>query len=256
MMRGSMKPVPLALALFILLTPPAVSAAPSPFDSPLRTVRVPLPKDADNPQAKPKVTCAYYPGFMVKEVDLGEVGAAQLSILSTLGSASKPPCRRENLPGEHVVSPDDWSGYFDGTKGDYVVFTADDGWNGGMGFAVFSARTGRKLFDDALLGPFRLVSEGPNGLILRYRRVYAAKCSLRADLAGCWRQVTRDTSLSGPAPDCGAAYAREARRTPKFARQVRDDPTVVDYEVEATIIAGKSAIKPVAGKAAACRPAD
>jgi hypothetical protein len=252
-----MKPVPLALAMAVLSAPFAAgAAAPSPFDSPLKIARVPLPKDPDNPPAKPKVTCAYYPRFMVKEVDLGEIGAAQLSVLPIPDRAAKTPCRRDNSAGELVVSPDDWTGYFDGVKGDYVVFTAEDGWNGGLGFAVISARSGKKLFDDALLGQFRLVAAGPNGLTLRYRRVYAAKCSLRADAAGCWRQIVRDTGLSGPAPDCNAAYAREARRTPKFARQVRDDPTVVDYDAEALVGAGTKTIKPLSGKAPDCRPAD
>jgi hypothetical protein len=249
-----MKPVPLTLALIALSN--TAAAAPSLFDAPLKTVRIALPKDPDNPKAKPKVTCAYYPRFMIKEVDLGEIGAAQLSIQPTADRGTRTPCRRDNLSGELVVAPDDWTGYFDGVKGDYAVFTAEDGWNGGMGFVVIGARTGKKLFDDALVGSFRRISDGPGGLTLRYRRVYAAKCSLRADAVGCWRRIVRDTGLSGPPPDCGAAYAREARRTPKFARQVRDDPTVVEYDAEALVGTGRKSISPLAGKAPVCRPAD
>lgn len=251
-----MRPVPLALAMLALTAGQAGAATPSPFDTPLKILRTPLPKDPDNPQARPKVTCAYYPRFMVKEVDRGEEGAFQLSILPTPGGPGQTTCRRENAPGERVVSPDEWTGYFDGVKGDYVIFTADDGWNGGLGFAVVDPKTGKKLFDDALLGEFRDVSAGPSGLVLKYRRVYAAKCSLRADAGGCWRQIVHDTSLSGPAPDCAAAYDREARRTPKFARQVRDDPTVVNYAAEAVVGRAGATIKPAPGKAADCRPAD
>jgi hypothetical protein len=48
---------------------------------------------------------------------------------------------------------------------------------------------------------------------------------------------------------------REAHRTPKFARQVRDDPTIVDYDVEARVD-GKGVALHAVGGAAACRPAE
>lgn len=229
------------------------AAAPSPYDPPLKTVRVALPKDPDNPQSKPKVICAYFRGFMVKEVDLGEEGADQLSIVPGAGAQA---CRRENVAAERVVSPKDWSGYFEGAKGGFVVFSGDDGWNGGMGFAVVDAGSGRKLFDDAYKARMAALSAGPSSLKLRYRRVYAAKCSLQADPAGCWRQVRQATGLSGAAPDCAAAYAKEARRTPKFAKEVRSDPTVFDYDAEAVVDARGATIHPTTSQAAACRPAD
>ncbi|HEX4179370.1 MAG TPA: hypothetical protein VHY32_01130 [Caulobacteraceae bacterium] len=229
------------------------SVAAGPFDAPLRTVRSPLQRDPDNPQARPKLTCAYFPGFMVKQVDLGEEGAAQLSILPTPAAA----CRRANAPGEMVISPTDWTGYFDGVRGGYVLFTAEDGWNGGMGFAVFDAGTGHKVFEDAVKTQFRSLEASPGGLILHYRRTYAAKCSLNTDPSGCWRAIQRDTGLTGASPpDCAAAYAKEARRTPKQAPQVRTDPTVVDYEVVATIQNSHGAIRTAPGAAPTCRPAD
>lgn len=227
------------------------SVAAGPFDAPLRTVRSPLQRDPDNPQARPKLTCAYFPGFMVKQVDLGEEGAAQLSILPTPAAA----CRRANAPGEMVISPTDWTGYFDGVRGGYVLFTAEDGWNGGMGFAVFDARTGAKLFDDAAKGEFRAMVAAPDSLTLRYRRVFAAKCSVAAS-ASCWKQIEADTGLSAAPPPCAAAYAHEARRTPKLAKEVRNDPTVVEYDIVATVGAPNLAIRPATGRAAACAPAE
>jgi hypothetical protein len=248
-----MKLLPL-LAAMLAGSALAAGAAVSPYDVPLKTVRVALPRDKDNPQAKPNVTCVYLRGFMVKQVDLGEVDAEQLSI--TPAPAGKlPACQRANGPSERVVSPDAWSGYFEGARGGYVVFSAGDGWNGGMGFAVIDAGSGRKLFDDAYKTRMAGVSADPSSLTLAYRRVYAAKCSLQADAAGCWRQIKQATGLSGMAPDCSAAYVREARRTPKFAREVKADPTVVDYDVTVRIDAKGGVIRP-RGAAAACRPAE
>jgi len=230
----------------------AGAAAPSPFDKPQQVVRRPLPRDPSNPQARPRVSCFYFARLMVKEVDLGEKGAEQLSLLPLDGTASKPDCRRDNAANERVVR--DWSGYFKGVKGDYVFFDADDGWNAGVGFAVFAA-DGRKLFEDVAKGRMT-VALGAHGLELGYRRVYGAPCSLAADAAGCWQRIRGDTGLAGDQPpDCAAAYERERRRTPQFSRELLDDPTIVDYDVAASIGAGGATTRPRNGKALACRPA-
>jgi len=242
--------------LSVLIALPAQSAAP-PFDKPLKTVRIPLPRDPDNPQARSRLSCFYFPQFMVKEIDLGEVGADQLSIIPAPGGSSSLACRRENIPSEQVIAARDWSGYFEGAKGGYAIFDAEDGWNGGVGFAVYDARTGKKLFDDAFKTRLRSLEVDLSGLTMRYLRVFAAKCSLAADAAGCWGQIMQQTSLSAAAPpDCAALYAREAKRTPKFAARVRTDPTIVDYDVRVVIRAGVATITPVSTKAAACRPSD
>jgi len=246
--------------VWLAVLAPAIAdaaAASSPFDAPLKVVRVPLPRDPGIPKSRPKISCFYYPRFMVKEIDLGEVGAEQLSILPTPGGSAKTECRQANSPGEHVVDPKNWSGYVEGVKGDYVIFSADDGWNGGMGFAVYGAASGKKLFDDAVKSRLQSLAATPTSLTLRYLRTYSAKCSIDADAAGCWRQIRQATGLSSAAPpDCAALYAREARRTPKDAAQVRADPTVIDYPVTVMIQAGGATIAAASGKAAGCRPAD
>ena len=229
--------------------------APSLFDPPVKVVRVPLPRDPDNPGAKARVSCFYFPGFMVKEVDLGEVGAESLSI-TPAGGGRTPACRRPPSAQERVIPGADWSGYFDGVKGGYVFFSADDGWNGGMGFAVFRAADARKLFDDAAKTGFRSVRATPTGLALTYTRVYAAPCSLSDPSAGCWARIKQATGLAGAAPDCAAAYAREQKRTPAIAKQVLKDPTVIDYDVRLTVQGAAKTITPVTGNAITCRPAD
>jgi hypothetical protein len=241
-----------SVVLGSLAAAPAAGAASSLFDKPMKVVRVPLPRDPENPQAKARVSCFYYPHVMVKEIDLGEKGAEQLSIVPGAGGA--PACRREKADGETVLA--DWSGYFNGVKGDYVFFDADDGWNDGMGFAIFAAADGKKLFEDAAK-KLRAVELTPAGITLRYLRVYGATCSLAADKAGCWAQIKRDTDLVGASPpDCAAAYAREQKRIPAMAQRALADPTVIDYEATVTLAADAKKITPVSGKALACRPAD
>ena len=137
-----------------------------------------------------------------------------------------------------------------------MFFDADDGWNEGLGFAIFAAPGGKKLFED-VAKKLHAVEATPGGITLRYLRVYGATCSLAADKAGCWAQIQRDTSLAGASPpDCAAAYEREARRTPAVAQQALADPTVIDYEAAAALTADASKITPVSGKALACRPAE
>ena len=75
----------------------AVSAAANAadvFDKPLDKNVVKLPTDPDNPQNKPKRSCFYYPGFMAKEVDLGEVGAETLSVTPIAKGGQNPPAMR------------------------------------------------------------------------------------------------------------------------------------------------------------------
>ncbi len=232
------------------------SAAAGLFDAPGKLVRLPLAADPANPQAKAQLSCFYYPHFMVKEVDLGELGSEQLSIIPIASGQKKPACRRENAPEEKIVSPDNWSGYFWGVKGGYVFFSAEDGWNGGMGFAVFTAVDVKKILEDAAKTwrSIQLIPAG--GITMRYQRVYEAACSLLADGETCWQQIEQDTALSAAAPDCTATYAAEQARTPAFATQVLGDPTVFDYDVSVAIVAGAVKKTPVSNKVLNCRPAD
>jgi hypothetical protein len=234
----------------------AAGAASSLYDKPVKMLRVKLPPDPENPQARARVSCFYFARFMVKEVDLGEVGAEQLSILPLAGGPETAPCQRENAAAERVIDPRDWSGYFDGVKGDYVFFSADDGWNDGVGFAVFGAGDGKKLFEDVARKGFHAITTIPAGLSLRYERVYGASCSLAEDKAGCWEKIRAETGLAGAPPDCLKAYQREQERVPKFAAETLKDPTIIDYEAAVVLEGGAKNVTPVSGKALRCRPAE
>ena len=232
----------------------SASTASSLFDKPLKTVRVPLPRDPDNPQSKAELSCAYYPRFVVKQIDLGEEGAYQLSIIPLSGQ-EQPACRKDNATNEKVVSADDWTGYFDGVKGNYVFFDAEDGWNDGMGFAVFTPEA-KKIYDD-VAKKWSSAEVTPTGVALRYERVFGAKCSLQVDQATCWSQIKQATGLADATPpDCRAAYVKEQNRVPKFAKQTLSDPTIIDYDVSVTIDGTTQKTKAVTGKALRCRPAE
>jgi hypothetical protein len=250
-----------SLALCAAATLPAAAKdAPAVLQKPLATTRLPLPHDPDNPQGKALLTCFYFPGLMVKQVDLGEVGAEQVSFVAVPPGGAKVPCRRENAAGEMVINPADWAGYFKGVKGGYVFLDAADGWNGGLGFAIFSAADGRKLFDDTTT-TLRVIEPTATGLHLRYRRVYAAPCSLFADAAGCWQTILQETGMqeagiAAPAPpDCRESYRREQQRVPKFAEETAHDPTVIYYEVDLLLASDARKMTPLPGKIT-CKPAD
>src|SRR5690349_468164 len=86
----------------------AAIAAPKlsgPFDKPMSVKTQVVKATKDTPKAT--ITCSYFGKFMVKQVDEGEVGAAQLSIVPIADPKTKPACQRANATNEAVVKPDD-----------------------------------------------------------------------------------------------------------------------------------------------------
>ena len=251
-------------------------AASSAFDTPLSTKKVTLPP-ANKDGAKTKLTCSYYPHFMVKQVDEGEVGAAQLSIVPVVAGAPKPACQRKNLPSEKVVNPNDWTGYVKGAKGDYVLFDADDGVNGGLGFAVVAAGNAKKLFEDSAVGNLHSLALEGNVLTLRYKRSFAGSCSVPHDGAPCWTKIAAATGQgSAPQPDCAAGYLKAKNEMAKGrceaqkksgaaclatalkeldAQRWNEAPSVIVYEVETVLRPGQSSTKPLGG-GLSCHPSD
>ncbi|RFB96425.1 hypothetical protein B5K08_08620 [Rhizobium leguminosarum bv. trifolii] len=217
------------------------------FDKPIKVDVVTLPKDELNPDAKPKITCSRYPAFMVKEVDLGEVGAEKLALL-----AADAPCERTS-ERERVIA-DDTAGYLMGVSGGFVFFRAADGWNGGLPFVVYDAATGERLLDDSLDGDdFAAIRSGKGELTLDFRRVYTASCSLYPGRA-CVKTIAADIGLS-QLPDCTAAYKAEIKRSPDHAGEIEKLPSVIVYPVELTYAAGDTSRRALEGTTA-CRVPD
>ena len=192
------------------------------FDKPLAKTVVdlgPSPFYRASQHVRDKLTCYYYPTFTVKEYDRGQKGADWLSIVRSAQAA----CTRRHRDDEKVYMSPDWSGYFRGVKGRLVFFDAPDGEDGGMPFAVFEVRTGRKLFEDSSLldyyqkklhikNAFRITS-GPDQIPqLTYLRVVRAGCDLKTEQAVCWNKVRAEFGITPTnMPDC-SGYEQAAGR--------------------------------------------
>jgi len=246
-------------------------AWPAGFDKPLAKRIVDLGPSQLSPQSRAKVTCYWFPKFMIKEVDLGEKGASRLAIVHGT-KKSVPDCSRLREKGEIAVNPDDWSGYFKGVKGDLVFFDADDGWNGGVGFAVYDAKTGSKIFDDVALGDLEF-SDTPTKTkndaetTVRYIRLVDGGCVVPKEAGDCWDKIQQRFALHrAAAPDCKAGYESSAQALAKgrcqaqnsdnpeclakeialARKQTGDANSMIAYSVEAVFSANPT-VKPVAG---------
>lgn len=169
------------------------------FDKPSKKSVVDFGLSPYNPPSqhiRKKLTCYYYSTFTVKEYDEGQEGAEWLSVVPSAHAA----CTRTHRKDERVYVYPEWSGYFWGAKGGVVLFGAPDGENGGVPFAAFDVRTGRKLFSDSSIleyyqqklhieNAFRISSVADQVPRLAYFRVVAAGCDLRTAKADCWKRV-------------------------------------------------------------------
>jgi hypothetical protein len=251
---------------------PARAAADSVFDQPQDKKEQVFPETKDS--NKTTLTCLYYPAFMVKQIDEGEIGAYELAIIP--GDRGKPPCQRDKIAGEHAVDPKDWSGYFKGVKGAYVLFDADDGVNDALGFAVFDTNA-EKLFEDSAKGDIEAAALDGGRLALRYVRSFAGDCSVLKGGDGCWNRIAAAAGIDAAAkPDCAAGYAAakkalaqgrcEADSKPLAAcmpaalkeidrQKWNDAPSVVLYQAETVIAGGRGTTKAL-GPATVCHPSD
>ena len=246
------------------------------YDQPIEVRRVPLKADPHNPQAKRNVTCFTYSHFVVKQVDLGEVGADRLSIIPA-APGKTPRCRQAKEPDEYVIPGDSWSGYFEGARSDYAFFVAADGTDGGLGFMVFDTAGRKKLFEDTAEKGIESIEVKDRTLRLRYQRVFASECSVVTDGAACQNIIAEKTGVSRESlSSCAGGYesAKEAmaksrceleapgdssciQRQLKLLNEQKWDsaPTVIVYEAEAVPGGQSPVIKPLS-PVLACRPSD
>jgi len=237
------------------------------FDKPLAIKTVDLGPSKASAGVRAQVKCYYFSGFMVKEVDLGEKGASRLAIIRN--TQTVPKCSQTQYKSEMVVNPDEWSGYFKGVKNGLVFFDGDDGVNGGMGFAVYDAQTGKKLFSDSAVGALSFLDRADKDVAIKYDRLIEAECVIHRAPSECWQKIRKDLGLATEAaPDCKAGYEKSAMELAKgrcqaqnstnaqciekeiaLARKQTDDsPSVIVYPVE-VIVGGPSAqIRPVGGE--------
>ena len=266
--------VPALLALLASATAAAAETPPSPvFDRPLASERV----DLGSGSGKRVLSCFYFPGLRVKQLDTGEVGAAELAILPRRDTRHIA-CRTRTEAGEIVIPADKWSGYFKGVKAGYVFFDAEDGTNGGLGFAVFDGHSGAKLFEDLAVGDIRSAEPVGGAIRLRYRRALPGACSVPRDGVTCWASIAAKIpgAETAAAPDCAAGYlkaktdmargrceAQNDKRPGCFAAEMKrldqqrwdDAPSVIGLDVEAEITGSRQSVKAL-GAAQSCWPSD
>jgi hypothetical protein len=179
------------------------------FDKPLQEKVIDLGRSqylmrSDNSHVK--LTCSYYPKFMVKQLDdPGNKGALWIAIVP-----SRPGhiagCTRRHAPEDMVFK--NWDGYFGGVKRDLVFLYDSDGTNGGIGFAAFDSKTEAKIFSDSVrLGgrfdelDFVYVSD--RQITLRYLRVVSGDCSVPKYASACWSKFQEQSGLRlAPIPTC------------------------------------------------------
>jgi hypothetical protein len=265
-----MLPIRLLLCVLALIS---FSSADS-FDTPLTKKTVDLGPSRSSPATRAKVSCYFFSSFMVKEVDLGEKGAARLSIVPVTKGAA-PVCMRAQGKAEKVISQKEWSGYFKGVKKDFVFFDADDGVNGGVGFAIYDAKTATKIFEDVALGSLEFSTSQEQPLSLRYTRVLDGECAVPKEKTACWERIQEKIgSGSLPMPDCEKGYEESAQNMAKgrcdaqstrefdclskeikIARQQWSDASsIIAYPV-AVVLDAHPVIQPMTG-ATKCWPAD
>jgi hypothetical protein len=181
--------------------PQTAQAVDEGFDTPIRKIVVdfgPSPYYRPAQHVRNTLTCFHYSTFTVKQYDEGQKGAEWLSIVPS-GDAA---CTRTHKEGEDVPT---W-GYFWGASGMYAFFSAPDGEDGGLSFAVFDVRTRRKVFEDSSVldhylktlhieNAFRITSRADQVPKLNYLRVVRAECSLRKEQADCWNKVRAEFGI-------------------------------------------------------------
>lgn len=246
----------------------------------MQTRRVVLGPSQSTPGEKKVVRCYTFAHVMVKEIDAGEVGDEQISLLPIASPADHPPCQAKNAANERVIPSDSWSGYFHGAKDDYVFLSADDGVNGGLGFSVYRGADPTSLFKDSVKFEhdrvrFQSIASDAAGLRLRYTRVYTAPCSVQTEGAACWARIAAETHLPAASPpDCAAGYLRAKqelatarceiahKKNAACIKQEMDgmkaddaSPSVIGYDADVLIQPAQTSIQPAEGPVA-CWPAD
>ena len=217
------------------------------FDRATRA-EVDVPAGETGFDAPGKLTCLRYPNFALKQLDLGEKGAAGLFIAPSNG-----PCKLDAAVDRKIS--DERAGYLWGAVGPFAFFRGADGWNGGMPFVVYDARSLAPLLEDVVAEKFDALTLVGEDLILRYRRTYRAECSLLADPQGCAKSIREQLGLAADRvlPDCRPAYQPAIEADPNAAKDIEAWPSVIDYPVERKLSPKGTMLKATEGDLA-CRP--
>lgn len=185
------------------------------FDVPLKKKVVDFGLSENNPPGwhtfRVKLYCFFYPRFVVKEYDNeGQKGAQWVAIVP-IQEGTAPACTRTHSTGERVFKWPEWSGYFNGVKGNLVFLNDPDGTDGGMPFTIYDFITGKRIFRDSAYdsgmwtqkpasSPFnhlRFSGTQDSDPTMTYLRVVEADCDLHTEKTACWEQIRKKFELKG-----------------------------------------------------------
>lgn len=203
---------PVRLALLVVAIVLGNSAASSvarteSFDIPVRKTIVNLgrsPYLMPNNPAQIQLSCFYYPGFMVKELNNPGLKGVRWVTITPVINEDRPACRLAHASTERFVAKEWWS--FEGAKGSLLFLSAADGDNnGGMPFRILDWKSGRKIFEDSVWwsGHLDFVPTSDGNMSLRYLRVVGGDCSVPKDGMSCWSKFRRHYGLAlATVPNC------------------------------------------------------
>jgi len=225
---------PMLLIFPVLLGLLVSSVSAETFDKPLKQVNVDLglsPDQRPEDNLHIKLSCSYYPEFMVKELDdKGELGPKWLAIV-TSSPAHLPACVQLHGPKEKLLAQNMCEEFW-GVKQGLVFLAGCEIQNSILDFSVYDPKTSKQLFQDSI-GVYRHASNDIDfvntstgqQLRFRYMRAFAGDCSVPQRGAACWRKFQEKVGLNtAPIPRCSG-----------YEGKMADDwLTVFAYPVEVT----------------------
>lgn len=197
----------MALPAVSVAQPPSISSGPV-FDTPLRESVLNLGPSPYGGHIR--LTCEYFPTFLVKQMDVGSEGAVWFGIVPE--RAGHPAlCSKTHPPTEKTISGKEWCGYLQGVKQHYLFLSACNSYNGAQDFAVYDATTGQRVFQDSAVdfGNLALARATDGGLLLRYARVVLFDCTLPAEQAACWSKIESKLGLENAATPACTTYEKQ-----------------------------------------------
>jgi hypothetical protein len=185
------------------------------FDRPRHTDRKPLAQSAERGRAG-QVACFDYLRFAVKEVDLGEVGAAELVLQPPPGPGERRTCARELGPNERRVELP--GHYFWGAAGRFVFFRAASAVNGFAEVVIVDADSAKPLFTYRFLHPLRLDRLPGGKVAMRFKTAIDGPCELPSGGQECWDKMRAasgvPSELYPTPPDCPSARGEQGGARP------------------------------------------
>ena len=201
------------------------------FDKPLQKRVVDLglsPDFSPSDNVHMKLTCTYYPNFMVKQLeDTSSEGALGFAIVAARARHISA-CTQAHGIGEKIFG-EKWCGYFSGVKRDLVFLDGCDGFSGGISFAAFDSKSGMEVFEDLVStkdGHIDFYRISKTQLTLRYMRVFIGDCSVPKLRGACWSRFRKQPGLeTAPMPKCSDYEGAEAGEA----------NSVISYPVEVSL---------------------